>query len=388
MDARLRGVVFGGLGALALTLALVLAPAAGASFKKQRSFPVGEFALSLAVGDLNRDGRPDAVTANNASQDISVLLGTRKGVFKKERRIKMGDYWPVAVAVGRINRDRYPDVAVVRVRTDLSMSDVVVLKSRKRGRSGVRFKRLGPFLISNVPFTSPKDAEIADLNRDGKGDVVVADRTFNQVGVLLGRNNGSLRPLKPFAVGIEPYEVEIGRINDDKRLDVAVANLSGNSISILRGRAGAELLRPAQHFPANRPLDLALGDVGGDDRTDLLYSVNTFLEFGRMINSGAGFMPPETFAMPDDVSELAIGRINADRRPDIVALVRSNPPQVRVLTVGAGGAPKLKKKGWPMEIDAPNSDMVLADLSRPRDGKPDIITADGTRGTVSVLFHR
>jgi len=42
---------------------------------KGSPFPVGKDPFGMAVGDINADGRPDILTANNASNNVTVLLG-------------------------------------------------------------------------------------------------------------------------------------------------------------------------------------------------------------------------------------------------------------------------------------------------------------------------
>jgi hypothetical protein len=44
-------------------------------FGTQARFAVGSYPTSVAAGDVNGDGRPDLVTANDANNDVSVLLG-------------------------------------------------------------------------------------------------------------------------------------------------------------------------------------------------------------------------------------------------------------------------------------------------------------------------
>jgi hypothetical protein len=387
--AARRGLSLGTFAVLALALALT--GWAGASFKSQRKFAVGDFPVSVAVGDLNRDGRANAVTANADGRSVSVLLGKRKGVFKRARHINLGDFWPLAVAIGRLGRDRLPDIAVTRVATDLSSpSDLLVLKTRRRrgAGKGIRFQEVGPFPLGG-PGSDPIDVEVVDLNRDGRRDVVTADRAFDRVGVLLGRANGTLRPLKPFPVGDAPQALAVGRIDDGKLPDVATANLVGDSVSVLRGKGGPDLLHPQQSFVAtDGPTDIALGDVGADDRTDIVVTSDFGHHIARILNTGAGLAPPVFTPIPNEVSQVAIGRVNRDRHPDIVAVERSLPPRVRVVTISGGGKATLKAKGLPLETDSGNVDLVLHDLSRPRDRKPDIITADGSLSTLSVLLHR
>jgi hypothetical protein len=65
---------------------------------------------SVAMGDLNGDKRPDLAVANQNSNNVSVLLGDGTGRFGAPTSFPVGDE-PVSVAVGDLNGDGRPDLA-------------------------------------------------------------------------------------------------------------------------------------------------------------------------------------------------------------------------------------------------------------------------------------
>src|SRR4051812_22990680 len=75
-----------------------------ASFAAATSFGVGSTPLSVAVADLNNDGKPDMVTANNGSNNVSVRLGNGLGGFAAAQSFNAGT-GPSSVAVGDFNKD-------------------------------------------------------------------------------------------------------------------------------------------------------------------------------------------------------------------------------------------------------------------------------------------
>src|SRR5437867_12391463 len=70
----------------------------------RRDFAVGTNPQSIAVGDLNGDGRPDLAVANAGSNDVSVLLGNGDGSFQAAQSFAVGN-GPTSVAVGDFNGD-------------------------------------------------------------------------------------------------------------------------------------------------------------------------------------------------------------------------------------------------------------------------------------------
>jgi hypothetical protein len=73
----------------------------------------GKFGTPVAVGDLNRDGSPDAVTANSAGSSVSVLLNYGDGTGYLQSKHDYGTTsTPTSVAIGDLNGDGAPELAV------------------------------------------------------------------------------------------------------------------------------------------------------------------------------------------------------------------------------------------------------------------------------------
>ena len=82
--------------------------AAAATYSSGGSYP-----YSVAIGDLNGDGRPDLAVANStASNNVGVLLGQSGGTFAPAVTYSSGGIEPASVAIGDLNGDGRPDLAV------------------------------------------------------------------------------------------------------------------------------------------------------------------------------------------------------------------------------------------------------------------------------------
>src|SRR4029079_8978135 len=104
-------------------VSVLLGDGAG-TFGAAVNFPVAVrvYAQSVVVSDFNRDGNPDLATANSGSNDVSVLLGDGAGSFGVAT-----NFWaigpggtpprPNAVAVGDFNRDGNLDLITANYNT-------------------------------------------------------------------------------------------------------------------------------------------------------------------------------------------------------------------------------------------------------------------------------
>lgn len=91
---------------------------------------------------------------------------------------------------------------------------------------------------AKVDYTTganPNWVAIADVNGDGKCDLVTANAGGNSISVLLGNGSGGFGAKTDFAVGTQPLTLSIADLNGDANLDVAVANYGSNSVGVLLG---------------------------------------------------------------------------------------------------------------------------------------------------------
>ena len=86
------------------------------SFRAKRDYATGRGSGSVAIGDLNGDGKPDLVTANYDANTVSVLLNRGDGSFAAQARLRNRTAGPGSVAIGDLNGDGKPDLATANSR--------------------------------------------------------------------------------------------------------------------------------------------------------------------------------------------------------------------------------------------------------------------------------
>jgi FG-GAP-like repeat/FG-GAP repeat len=126
------------------------------------------------VGDFNGDSKADLVVANSQDDTVSVLLGKGDGTFQSAVNDGAGAF-PASVAVADLNGDGKLDLLVADAGGNPDYVSVLVGYGNGTFQTAVNC-RVG---VSNLL------AVAADLNGDGKPDVVVASTGSGKVSILL-----------------------------------------------------------------------------------------------------------------------------------------------------------------------------------------------------------
>ena len=256
-------------------------------------------ATSVAVADVNGDGKLDLIVATGSSTAglVGVLLGNGDGTFQAEATYSSGGLSPLALAVADLNGDGKPDVVVSNQWADDTdtNSNVSVLLNDGTGKF--------PTAMSNpTGGFYPDSIAIADVNGDGKPDLVVANSSAasdggpGNVGVLLGKGDGTFEADATYPSGADgAAAVAVADVNGDGKLDVVVANCSGNSsdctgsagnVGVLVGKGDGSFQTAVTYTSGSTyPFAVAVADVNGDGRPDIVAANCSSANCGQ----GAGY---------------------------------------------------------------------------------------------------
>jgi hypothetical protein len=346
------------------------------TFGPPATYLPGAGVTALAVADLNGDGRPDLAVGTETfdangtptGDKLEVLLGSGDGTFGPPAAYLVGAGINL-LAVADLNGDGRPDLAVGTLGGGLE-----VLLGTGDGTFGPPATYLPGALINSLVT--------ADFNGDGRPDLAVATETFDENGnptgskleVLLGSGDGTFGPPATYLAGVDVTSLAVADLNGDGRPDLAVGT-SGGGLEVLLETGDGTFGPPATYLPGAFINSLATADFNGDGRPDLAVGTDDGVEV--LLGAGDGtFGPPATSTAGAGVNSLAVADLNGDGRPDLAVV---NDQGVEVL-LGAGdgafGPPATYLAG------AFATSLAVADLNG--DGRPDL--AVGTDSGVEVLL--
>ena len=363
---------------------------------------------SVAVADVNGDGRPDLIVANvcansNCDGSVGVLLGNGNGTFKTAVTYSSGGFSAGPVAVADINGDGKLDLIVANECYNNNCSGSIesgvgVLLGNGDGtfQAALTFPSGGSLIRSVV---------VADVNRDGTPDLVVLNAcTFlayaecggtppnGSVGVFLGNGNGTFRSLLPThnSGGHLPTSMAVADLNGDGNPDVVVVNYFSNTVSVLLGRGDGTFNKTVVTYSASYADSVAIADVDGDGKLDVVVanaSVSGEGAAGVLLGNGNGTLRPiVTYnSGGKGTTSITIADVNGDGKPDLLVANSQQDTVGALLGNGDGTFQAALTYNSGGSGSFPGSPMAVADVNG--DGTPDVVVANYFSNTVSVLLN-
>ena len=374
------------------------------SFGPQVNLGAGHGPGRVVIGDLDGDGKPDVVVANVYDGSIGIYRNiSTNGVLSTNSFAP-----PVILTIGGGNDSTW-GLALADLTGDGRLDIVVANRNFNMVSIFQNFCTPGNITtnsfgirvdlpVAGVPFS----VAVADLDGDGKPDIITVASASNVVSVLknIGTSgtittNSFGAPIN-FAVGPSPAFMAIADLDGDGKPDVVTVNGdNNNAVSVLRSisTVGNIAFAPTVNFPGlSSSREIAIGDLDGDGKPDL--AVSSFNNgqavsiYRNMSTPGSittnSFAPHVDFAVGGWGNTVAIGDLDGDGKPDVV--VSTQLPDHLSLFRNISIVGGITTNSFAPRVDLaagynPNG-IAIGDLDG--DGRPDIVLGNLYDNTISI----
>jgi uncharacterized protein YjdB len=367
------------------------------NFSGHTTFTVGSNPYGAVVADIDGDGKPDVLTANFSTDNISVFRNTStsgsiaSGTFASKVDFPSGN-GPNSIAAGDVDGDGKIDIVVTSELSD----DVSVFRNTSVAGT-ITFAARVDLNTSNAPY----GVALRDIDGDGRPDIVSGQSSSSVLNVF--RNTGRPGSIS-FATRINlstdggARSIAIGDLDGDGKPDIATANYNGNTVSILRNTATPGTISSGSFGSRvdlsvnTQPTGIAIADIDGDGKADIAVSNSASGNISLLRNlSTPGSITTSSFATKVNFNTgtnpyfIAVGDLDGDGKADLA-----------VPNAGSGNVSAFRNAGISGTINtgslAAKKDFatgtgpqaaMIADIDG--DGKPEVVVANSATNTISVL---
>jgi uncharacterized protein (TIGR03437 family) len=318
-------------------------------FTASPPYLLGTDPASLAL--LYLGGPIALLSGNNIPENVLIQFGPGDGTLNAPQLVYTGEY-PIGVAAGDVNGDGKDDAVVLERATGGFSKDAAYLLINSGN---------GTF-ASPVTYSvpSPTAAAFAALTRGGKPDLVVASSS-GTVQVLPNNDQGGFGAAIPFLAGTDPSALAIADFNADGNPDVAVANggSATSGVSVLLGDGEGGLTTVVAYLPMDFASAIASADLNHDGLPDLIAATGLSGVAGNpdglaipipqtvtvLLNQANGVFTalspinllPAGGPSSNGIFQIVTGDFNGDGKIDLAVIEKNGVSQIQILLGNGDG---------------------------------------------------
>ena len=368
------------------TIALTSGSAAASSglFGAPVTYDSQSASHAAAIADVNGDGKNDLIITNAVDgtepNTVMVRLGNGNGTFGGPAFYGTGGR-PKFTAIADLNGDGKLDL--VTANQDASTTSILL------GNGNGTFQSKADY----GTCSHAHEVAVGDFNHDGKRDLAVACWGGSVISILLGNGNGTFEAKTDIGSGSAPHSLVVGRFNADTYDDLAVANHDGNTVGILLGTSSGSFDIVVTYAVGSEPHSVRSGDFNKDGKTDLATANDGSDNVSVLLGRGDGtFEDAVSYAAGSVPKSVAVGDLNGDGNLDLTASDTGGNgdgvtglPNGNLISILLGNGDGTFQSPTTEEVGEAPYSAVIGNLNG--DACPDVASASWDAHSASVLLN-
>ena len=278
------------------------------------------FANAVAVADLDGDGFPDVLSASLTDHKVAWYRNNGDGTFSAQQIITTQNMEPSAIAAADLDGDGKPDV--------ITGCHFPFPNGRLAWHKNLGGGNFGPQQIISTGYAYITSIAVADLDNDGKPDIVCTGLFDNQIAWHKNLGGGQFGAAQVIGVlsgpnaAKGPYQAVVADIDGDGLPDIVSASTTDNKIAWYRNLGGGAF-GPQQVISTDviRASTVAAADFDGDGRIDVIAGGANDNTVSFFKNNADGTFGPRVILTSDarGVFSVIAADINGDGAPEVIS---------------------------------------------------------------------
>jgi hypothetical protein len=272
----------------------------------------------------------------------------------------------------------------VNISGTFSGNGVGVTNINLAANSGGAISWLGNFALNSAPFLfdAPNAVVVADVNGDGKPDLISASSGANALTVLTNNGSGGFGNYVHLTVGGSPLSLTTTDVNGDGKVDLITANYGANTLTVLTN-TGSGFGIASSLGVGSLPRSVSGADVNGDGKVDLISANSGDSTLTVLTNTGSGGFVLSSSPGVNSLGPVSVqpADINGDGKVDLISANISSDNLTILTNIGNGSffiASRPSVGGSPLSV-------IVTELNG--DGKVDLVSANNSDNTLTILTN-